>query len=257
MRLRLEIVALAVCAACLSNTAHTAQSVSASGPSPYPTATAEWPGEGAIRVFEWMRPNRESFWRQRQQKQGAWVLAGDSLLGNWRSSERDLHPGSTANRAIGGNVSRGLLFRFQEDVLDLNPSGIVLLIGGNDLSALQTTDHTAANIERMLEATKAEDAFTPVILCTSPSRDSARAPIKQSELLKLNASIKQLAAASTNVRLLDLFPLFATADGQPQPALFTSDRLHISAAGYQVLSKAVNAEIERASRRSSPDQIGQ
>lgn len=225
--------------ACLC-TVYLSSAIAKNGPSPYPSETGDWPGEGVIRVFDWMKPNRESFWRQREQKQGAWVLAGDSLLGNWRTSQRDLEPRNTANRAIGGDVSRGLLFRFQEDVLDLNPRGIVLLIGGNDLSALQPTDQTARNIGRMLDAIRTWNASVPVILCTLPPRDSTKAPIKHSELLKLNTSIKQLAAAHENVTILDLFPLFATADGQPRAELFTKDRLHISPAGYQVLRDAVN-----------------
>jgi lysophospholipase L1-like esterase len=225
--------------ACLC-TVYLSSAIAKNGPSPYPSEAGDWPGEGVIRVFDWMKPNRESFWRQREQKQGAWVLAGDSLLGNWRTSQRDLEPRNTANRAIGGDVSRGLLFRFQEDVLDLNPRGIVLLIGGNDLSALQPTDQTARNIGRMLDAIRTWNASVPVILCTLPPRDSTKAPIKHSELLKLNTSIKQLAAAHENVTILDLFPLFATADGQPRAELFTKDRLHISPAGYQVLREAVN-----------------
>jgi lysophospholipase L1-like esterase len=125
-------------------------------------------------------------------------------------------------------------------VLDLNPRGIVLLIGGNDLSALQPTDQTARNIGRMLDAIRTWNASVPVILCTLPPRDSTKAPIKHSELLELNTSIKQLAAAHENVTILDLFPLFATADGQPRAELFTKDRLHISPAGYQVLREALN-----------------
>jgi lysophospholipase L1-like esterase len=218
--------------------------IAGSGPSPYPNEAGDWPGEGVIRVFDWMKPNRESFWRQREQMQGAWVLAGDSLLGNWRTSQQDLKPRKTANRAIGGDVSRGLLFRFQEDVLDLNPSGIVLLIGGNDLSALQPTEQTARNIGRMLDAIQAHDASTPVILCTLPPRDSAKAPIKHSELTKLNASIKQLAATHKNVVLLDLYPLFAAGAEHPRAELFTADRLHISPAGYQVLRDALNAKLD-------------
>jgi lysophospholipase L1-like esterase len=239
----LRIIACAICAACLSGMAEPHQ-VRAGGPTPYPTAAADWPGEGVVRVFEWMKPNRESFWRQRQQKQGAWVLAGDSLFGNWRSSQRDLAPTPIANRAIGGDVSRGLLFRFQEDVLDLNPQGIALLIGGNDLSALQSTDQTARNIERMLEAIAAKDPSMPVILCTLPPRNSAKAPIKHSELLKLNASIQRLAAVRKNIVLLDLFTLFATVDGQPRAPLFTADQLHISTAGYEILGKALKAKLE-------------
>jgi lysophospholipase L1-like esterase len=246
MRLLPRFILACLCAASLSSSV-----VAETGPSPYPTAAADWPGEGVIRVFEWMKPNRESFWRQRQKQQGAWVLAGDSLLGNWRTSQRDLEPHRTANRAIGGDVSRGLLFRFQEDVLDLHPRGIVLLIGGNDLSALQPTDQTARNIARMLDAIRAQDASRPVILCTLPPRDSAKAPIKHAELLKLNASIERLATAHSNVVLLDLFALFATADGQPQAKLFSADRLHISPDGYKVLSDALNAKLNSLPRQSS------
>lgn len=218
--------------------------ISSSGPSPYPQAAKDWPGEGVIRVFGWMKQNRESFWKQRERKQNAWVLAGDSLLGNWKTSERDLAPTPIANRAIGGEVSRGLLFRFQEDVLELRPRGIVVLIGGNDLSALQKTDQTTRNIDRMLQAIRSQEADLPVILCTLPPRDSEKAPIKQAELTQLNASIRELAKKYDNVELLDLYPLFATADGQPQLQLLATDRLHIGQAGYEVLGRALKAKIE-------------
>jgi len=35
----------------------------------------------------------------------------------------------TANRGISGDVTRGVLYRMKEDVLDLNPKAVVLLIG--------------------------------------------------------------------------------------------------------------------------------
>lgn len=248
MRRWLQIVGALICAAGLSCGAG-ADSRS-DGPTPYPTAADGWPGEGVIRVFGWMQSNRDSFWRQREKKQGAWVLAGDSLFGNWKTSERDLGPTPVANRAIGGDVSRGLLFRFQEDVLELRPSGIAILIGGNDLSAHQKTEQTARNIERMLQAVRAQNPSLPVILCTLPPRDSDKAPIKQSELTNLNASIKKLAASHDNVEVLDLYPLFATTANQPQSELFTKDKLHIGPAGYQVLGQALKTKIESLQGRA-------
>lgn len=241
------IVGTLICVVGLSRGA--SADATSGGPTPYPTAADGWPGEGVVRVFGWMQSNRDSFWRQREKKQGAWVLAGDSLFGNWKTSERDLGPTPVANRAIGGEVSRGLLFRFQEDVLDLRPSGIAILIGGNDLSALQNTGQTARNIERMLQAVKAQNPSLPVILCTLPPRDSDTAPIKQSELTGLNASIKKLAADHDNVELLDLYPLFATAAEQPKSELFAKDQLHIGAAGYQVLGQALKAKMESVTRK--------
>ncbi|WP_161829258.1 GDSL-type esterase/lipase family protein [Steroidobacter agaridevorans] len=243
MRRWVRAIAALICTG-LMTVAGATENISKNGPTPYPAAEKDWPGEGVIRVFGWMKDNRESFWKQRERKQGAWVLAGDSLLGNWKTSERDLAPTPIANRAIGGDVSRGLLFRFQEDVLELNPSGIVVLIGGNDLSALQKTDQTARNIDRMLQAIRAHKADLPVILCTLPPRNSEKAPIKASELTHLNASIRELAKKYDNVELLDLFPLFATPDGQPQPNLLAADRLHIGPAGYEVLGRTLKQKIE-------------
>lgn len=243
MRIWVRAIAALICT-CVVNGAGANANISKTGPTPYPKAGQDWPGEGVIRVFGWMKDNRESFWKQRERKQGAWVLAGDSLLGNWKTSERDLAPTPIANRAIGGDVSRGLLFRFQEDVLELNPSGVVVLIGGNDLSALQKTDQTTRNIDRMLQAIRAQKADLPVILCTLPPRNSEKAPIKESDLTHLNAGIRELAKKYDNVELLDLFPLFATSDGQPQLNLLAKDRLHIGPAGYEVLGRALKQKIE-------------
>lgn len=245
MRSWAQTIAALICT-CWVSSAGAAENISKSGPTPYPdpAATQEWPGEGVVRVFGWMKDNRESFWKQRERKQGAWVLAGDSLLGNWKTSERDLAPTPIANRAIGGDVSRGLLFRFQEDVLELNPRGIVVLIGTNDLSSLQKTDQTARNIDRMLQAIRAQQANLPVIVCTLPPRNSEKAPIKASELTQLNARIRELAKKYDNVKLLDLFALFATPDGLPQLNLLAADKLHIGTAGYEVLGRALKQEIE-------------
>lgn len=246
MRPWFRVISVLICVAGLASSPGADSKAGAPGPTPYPDAKAKdaWPGEGVIRVFGWMKDNRQHFWRQRDQKQGAWVLAGDSLFGNWKTSEQDLGPRPVANRAIGGDVSRGLLFRFQEDVLELHPQGVVILIGGNDLSAHQRTDQTARNIGRMLDAIEAQNPATPVIICTLPPRDSVKAPIKQSELTNLNASIKALAAERDNVELLDLNPLFATADGKPRLELLAEDRLHIGKAGYEVLGRALKTKIE-------------
>ena len=214
------------------------------GPSPYPTEARAWPGEGAIRVFGWMKLDRARFWKDRERQQGAVVLAGDSLLGGWKTAERDLQPLPVANRAIGGDTSRGLLFRFDEDVLALKPSRVVLLIGGNDLSALQDTDQTARNIERMLDATAARSADTPVVLCTLLPRANPKAPVKPSELDALNAKIRAIAASRKNVTLLDLYPWFATPESGPDLRYYGSDQVHLSSHGYTRLAEAMRATLK-------------
>src|SRR5690349_13893152 len=95
------------------------------GPTPYPKNEHDWPGVGVIRVVDWMSPNRQYFWSQREANQGSVVFVGDSLIGAWKTLKEDFAPLRVVNVGVGGDVSRGVLFRLQEDVIDLNPRAVV------------------------------------------------------------------------------------------------------------------------------------
>jgi len=179
-----------------------------------------------------MPENRRAFWLQRTQKLGSVVFAGDSLVAGWRSLGNDFPALPTANRGIGGDVSRGLLFRFQEDVLDLHPRAIVVLIGTNDLSARQAPAGTLFNIAAMLDLARRHDARVPVVLCTLPPRAHRDAPVEPARLAELNAGIQALAAGRAGVTVVDLFEPFSAVDGSIDAHYFAADRLHLSAAGY-------------------------
>ena len=208
-----------------------------SGPTPYPTRPEDWPGEGVIRVFGWMNDNRNFFWSERDKKRGSIVFAGDSLTGNWKTLGKDLSkdlPGvGIANRGIGGDVSRGLLFRFQEDVLALHPQAIVMLIGINDLTARQPATVTLANIRTMLEMKRTQQPDVPVVLCTVPPSANPKAPIDERQRKFLNQGLRQLAKENPRVSLVDLYAAMVTSEGIPDRRYFQSDQLHFSAAGHE------------------------
>jgi lysophospholipase L1-like esterase len=204
----------------------------ARGPTPYPTADKDWPGKGPIRKFGWMDDNRKYFWTQRAKDQGAIVFAGDSLTGNWKDLAKAFPDWKVANRGIGGDTSRGLLFRFQEDVLDLNPKTIVLTIGTNDLTAIGKPADAASNINAMLDMVEKKDSALPVILCTTPPSDNPKAPVKLDQRLALNSEIRKLAASHKNVTLCDVYAGMANEDGSPKLENFGPDKLHLAKAGY-------------------------
>ncbi len=214
-----------------------------SGPTPFPDPhnEAAWKGTGPIRVFPWMTDNRNYFWTQRDQKQGAVVFVGDSLLGNWSLAKVKTEKAfpqlkNVANRAIGGDVSRGVLFRLQEDVLDLHPEAMVLLIGTNDLSAKAPVEGIAANLTAILDEAQQEYPNMPIVLCEIPPRNSPAAPIDANEVTALNQQITQIAQGRKNVTLFDTFTLFATPDGKPDPVNYKKDLLHPSDEGYAKLA---------------------
>jgi hypothetical protein len=100
------------------------------GPSPYPKNEGDWPGVGVIRVFGFMRGDRgerQLIWSQRRVNQGAVVFVGDSNISGWTTLKDDFAPLRVANSGVGGDLTRALLFRLKQDVIDFNPRAVVIL----------------------------------------------------------------------------------------------------------------------------------
>ncbi len=219
-----------------------------SGPTPYPDAKDEaaWPGRGPIHLYDWMPRSRDEFWARRAGDRNAVVFAGDSLTYGWPEAEmtRAAGGGKVARRGIGGDVSRGLLFRFQEDVLDLDPRALVLLIGTNDLSEKAEPAIIAQNIAALIDLARKANSRLPIVLCAVPPRDSAEHPIDPAKLAELNALLAALAASRKGVVGLDLFKVLADAKGKPVPEYFAADRLHIAGPGYRAWADALAPALE-------------
>ena len=221
----------------------------ADGPTPYPDPKNEaaWPGKGPIRVFLWMSDNRKYFWTQREKDKGAVVFVGDSLTGNWNAKLMvELFPGlKVANRGIGGDVSRGVLFRLAEDVLDLEPRAIVLCIGTNDLSAHADPAVVEGNIRAILTLARTRYPEIPIVLCRIPPRDSAEAPTVPWAQADLNDRISRIGAAQSHMAVLDLFAALADADGKPKLEYFRNDHLHLADPGYRKWAEVVTPVLQK------------
>lgn len=205
-----------------------------SGPIPYPNPgnEREWPGKGPIRSFDFMVGERKAFWAQRQKDQGAIVFVGDSLTGGWKSLARDFPKFKVANRGLGGDTSRGALFRFKEDALDLNPKAMVIEIGNNDLTASGSPADMLSNLAAMLAMVEKEKPGLPVVLCTIPPSANPKAPVKASDRQVMNDGIRQMASEHKNTQFCDLYSAAVAADGSPNPDYFVADKLHLSDAGH-------------------------
>ncbi|MEJ2082001.1 MAG: GDSL-type esterase/lipase family protein, partial [Acidobacteriota bacterium] len=128
------------------------------------------PGEGPIRRYDWFRDlwrERRSAWsKQVEQDQRALVFLGDSITQGWGDDFGGAFPGvHVANRGIIGDTTRGMLIRLQEDVLALNPSGVVLLLGTNDLEENAEPETAAGNLELILTELEDHSRKMPIVLC--------------------------------------------------------------------------------------------
>jgi lysophospholipase L1-like esterase len=193
------------------------------------------PGVGPIRREDWFqnlwRDRRATFAEQKAAQQQALVFFGDSITQGWGDDFGGRFPGvKVANRGISGDTSRGLLARLDDDVLALNPRGIVLLIGTNDVELKVPPEGIADNVKLLLAKIGAHDPKMPIILCqVFPTSGKMQRPTEK--IRKLNQLLAEAARGNKQVTVLDTYTLFANADGEAKPEEFP-DLLHPNDAGY-------------------------
>jgi lysophospholipase L1-like esterase len=205
------------------------------------------PGAGPLRRYDWFQrlwTERRSGWAARlEQDRGALVWLGDSITQGWGGTLAAAFPGvKMANRGISGDTTRGVLIRLQEDVLALQPKGIVLLIGTNDLEEQATPETATANLKLILAAIRRHDPQLPVLLCNVfPSSEMKKRPKEQ--IAKLNALYAAAIQSEPQVTLLDTWSLFAGPQGDAKAEEFP-DLLHPNVAGYLKWAAALRPALE-------------
>jgi len=204
------------------------------------------PGAGPVRRYDWFQKlwtERRSAWAQQvRQDQGALVLLGDSIMQGWWDAP-SLFPGvKLANRGISGDTTRGVLIRLQEDVLALNPRGVVLLIGTNDLEEWGSPENAAGNLRLIIAALRQHDPKMPVVLCrVMPSSLTMKRPANQ--IQKLNQLYAEAVKDQPQVTMLDTWALFADPKGDAKIEEFP-DLLHPNASGYAKWAAALRPVLE-------------
>ncbi len=165
------------------------------------------------------------------------ILAGDSIS-LWFPS--DLLPSERywLNQGISGETSAGLLKRL-DLFQDTQPTTIFVMIGINDLLR-GSSDQTLLDNQQQIIQTLSQSHPQAQIVVQSilpraaesnwEGRDRLLA-IPNQRIQQLNQQLEVIARQS-GVYFLDLYPLFATPEGDLRPE-FTTDGLHLSDQGYQ------------------------
>ena len=172
---------------------------------------------------------------------GAVVFLGDSITEGWSTLAKDFPNLKVANRGIGGDITSGVLYRLKADVLSLNPTGIVLLIGTNDVGDGADGADVAANIRLILLAIKDFNPNLKVIVCKVMPRSDGGQPIHAERIERINSLIEQFTKGEPNFAICDTWGIYADEKGAPNPEDFKPDHLHLNAAGYGVWKKALDS----------------
>jgi lysophospholipase L1-like esterase len=204
------------------------------------------PGEGPIHRAYWFRKNwlalRKQWAADVQKDQGALVFLGDSITQGWQDVGSSFPGIKTANRGISGDTTRGVLIRLKEDVIALNPKGVVILIGTNDIGDAVAPSVIASNLKLIIDTLKASNPAMPVVLCNiMPSSLTKK---RTSDVIKkTNALYFEAIADEPQVTVLDTWALFANSHGDAKDEEMP-DLLHPNILGYAKWAGALRPVFE-------------
>ena len=199
-----------------------------------PSSVESQPGVGPLRQADWFQnlwnSKRQEWAKLTERDQGALVLLGDSITQGWPKLDGFFPGVHIANRGISGDTTRGMLIRLKQDVLALNPKGVVLLMGTNDLEEKAEPESIANNATAIIKELKSHNNKMPIVLCMIfPSSESKSRPT--SKIQATNKLLVQAVKGDPQITVLDTFKLFANEAGDAKVEEFP-DLLHLNKVGY-------------------------
>jgi lysophospholipase L1-like esterase len=166
------------------------------------------------------------------------VFMGNSITDSWLQMRPEFFAGKPyVNRGIGGQTTPQMLLRFRQDVIDLNPSVVVIHAGINDIAqntGPSTIKMISDNIISMVQLAKSNN-ITAVICSVLPVYDFPwRKGLEPSEkIIKLNTVLKTYAKKH-HIEYIDYYSAMVNDINGLKDEL-GYDGVHPNAAGYAVM----------------------
>ena len=166
------------------------------------------------------------------------VFIGDSIIAGWKQHTLFVENPNYINRGINGQTTSQIVHRFSQDVIDLKPKCVVVLVGTNDIAenlGPVSLEEMQDNFRSMIEAAQSNNI--QIILCSIlPVQEYYwNKKIKPSPKIKvLNTFLYSLANQKT-IFYLDFYTLMA--EDTLISSKFSDDGVHPNSIGYDFMTE--------------------
>jgi lysophospholipase L1-like esterase len=179
---------------------------------------------------------------QRSPQRGGVVFVGSSSIRMWDGleSQFDRFP-VVLKRGFGGSTMKDCAEYVQRLVLVYEPSLVVIYAGENDLADGISPDEVLRSVQRFTESVRRGQPSVHIAYVSikpSPLRASLLPAIRAT-----NDLVRAYLNSVPNAQFIDVHALMLDARGLPRPELFRDDRLHLSATGYALWRREINARL--------------
>lgn len=170
------------------------------------------------------------------------IFYGSSSIRLWNSLEDDFDYMKVTNLGFGGSTLAACVWFFERIMTDYRPKALVVYAGDNDLGDGRNPEEIFIFFQQLMVKVNQRFGTLPCyFISLKPSitrwqmADQFRYTnnLIESEIIKLNSHWK----------FIDVFKKMLNKDGQPNPAFYDHDGLHLNEAGYRLWASTVKEKL--------------
>ena len=165
------------------------------------------------------------------------VFYGSSSIRLWKSLQQDFSGYAVLNCGFGGSRLTDCVRYANRLVLPRKPSAIVIYAGDNDLAGGAPPDRVFQSFKQLFVIFRTYSPSIPIAFISvkpSPAR-----MVFLENILRFNELVEDFLKTQPDTEYIDVCSDMLGHDRKPIQALFVSDQIHLSPAGYQILRKEI------------------
>jgi hypothetical protein len=175
--------------------------------------------------------------------QGGIEFVGSSSIRKWVSLEQDFEGYPVFNRGFGGSEIIETFYYASRIIIPYAPRKIFFHAGDNDLASGKSPDQVYEDFIKLVTLIHSKLPKTAIyFISLKPSEKRWRLHLDEQIV---NKSIEDYAKAHPFINYIDCYTMVSDAAGKPRPELFAEDKLHLSEAGYKLLTEKVRPYLEK------------
>jgi lysophospholipase L1-like esterase len=163
---------------------------------------------------------------------GAVLFIGSSSIRAWTTVATDFPEVRTINRGFGGSEIDDATFFADRILAPYRPAAIVMYAGDNDLQDGDSPEQVRDDFAAFVHKARSLDPDVPIAFIAI--KPSMARKVLLPKIRAANALVRTFAATQKGVSYLDTFTPMLGKDGQPTPAWFVADGLHMNRTGYEL-----------------------
>ncbi|MFI5135383.1 MAG: SGNH/GDSL hydrolase family protein [Chitinophagales bacterium] len=176
------------------------------------------------------------------------VFMGNSITEGWQHADSffQQHP-QYIDRGISGQTTPQMLLRFRQDVIQLNPSAVVILAGINDIAQNTgpiTLEEIFGNIKSMTELARTNNIKVILSSVLPANVIPWRTEIEPADkVIQLNELLKEYCMKN-NIYYVDYYSKLVD-DKKGLPKIYSEDGVHPNATCYKIMEQLVQEAISK------------